>query len=304
MSQSHHQQLWERPGRAMVNRLEDWSAGQDRALTAMGYNLCQLRLQRATEGKAPGEARGLLTDCFLDGGGVASLTGGLVRHPAGGLYLSVTGQETVSMNYGDSYQTQIGSTRGDKVQFTPTGAGCWTGIRVKLKTGTSGYTCRIIITGEGEDREIENIPTSGEQTVSLSPAIQVYPGQTYTVTLRGALDGHAFGYGSAQGRIGFQMICTPIQGTSGAMAAASRDPGTPWREAAAWIRHSAGTVAAALNGQPMEQTARRTALNLSGESCLESAFCLEAPGDGTAAVQLTASGDADLWVYDYGVVLL
>ena len=74
----------------MVNRLEDWSAGQDRALTAMGYNLCQLRLQRAMEGKAPGEARGLLTDCFLDGGGVASLTGGLVRHPAGGLYLSVT----------------------------------------------------------------------------------------------------------------------------------------------------------------------------------------------------------------------
>lgn len=276
------------------------------SLERTDYNLCNLLLQNYYDGKQTGHKKALVFDGFLDRSGIASLSSALVHSPVRhALYLSTTGQQTTDLNYGTQYRYQIGPSYTATGTFQPTGAGKITAIKLQISQSSENYTCFLSVEGPGGSKTVSGISTvTGERTVSISPAIPFLPGESYNLRVWGANGGTAYICSDTQGRAGFRMVCTPVQGSSGTLTGVSYTPGVSWTQAAAWVRHSGGTPAFSLGSSAMSRTGSRSTVNLEGEACVETQFRLVQAGSGAVVPKLTVSATQSVWIYDYGVMLM
>ena len=267
------------------------------ALEPVSYNVYNLMLQNQYEGHYTGYKKALLFDGFVDGSGVAQLSGGLaVDLDNRCLYLDAVGQTDVNHNYGNSVGAYIDSNLS--AAWTATGNGTLTGLSLYLQ-GTA--TISIL---QGEQVLATDTRTGNGSSMTYNLNCAVVMGQEYQIKLtcssriiinRSSEPGDLFG---------FLLHITPSPSTQGGMVSVTRDPGT-WERARAWVRHSGGTVSLSLGDTPMASGTKRTVENLEGDSCTETAFSLDRGGSAfSVRLNISTTSGQSVSIYDYGIVLL
>lgn len=291
----------------------------EKRLGEVSYNVLQLYLQRYYESKPVGMKKALLLDGFRDSAQVAAFSGGCGLGKAGGVLLDTVGLHSAVYNFGTDAYTFLPATdsRSLEWEFVPEGNGTLTGVTLNLSS-PSVSTVRFQISRKDVSGllfngtlEVTGTSEYAPKPFTYSMNVPVESGATYRMYLHTDTYTSLYVYrGPGQG-VGMSITATNHAGTTGGLtsrAYTAADYDRAW----AWVRHSAGTVGAALKSAssgflPMTPAGVRQTVTVQGTSCLESAFLLETPPakpNGTVSLQLTISNQSNATIHDYGVALL
>lgn len=283
----------------------------DQRLVPISYNVYNLALQNYYEGKETGFKKALLFDGFLDGAGVASVSGGMmVREGAARVYGKAeaswsqsTGSSIHSMHYGPM----------DTPNHIAQGGGRVTGLLVHRDDieeggGDTTFVVSVIRNNQALGATRHTVPAgTGPITLTLDQPVDVMTGDVYLlrveqtagpwVSLRATIVSSKF-YLRCDVHVAYEP-------GAGGLTAKPADLGAAWERCLIWVRSTGGTVTPSLNGAAVTKLSQADGVNLQGEPCTET--CWEGPaGGGTAQIGLEAvcGSGRDCMVYDYGAVFL
>jgi hypothetical protein len=286
-----------------------------KAVDPLANNLYNLILQQYYDGKYTGFKRALIFDGFMNYSNIASISEGL--------YINTVNSKKRLMfdNIGYSGYTtgtpdpEIGA--GDLIIWTPDYCTLASAITLYVYTTSSGTltvtvkddTGAVIGTGAKS-----GIATGSRNYVAIPFDSPVYfiGKRTYTMTVSYTSSITIYMTANSS-QMYFSLTCSPTVRSSGSCVSLPADIGNDYSRAIGWVRYSGGSVGLGLivgeSELDFSLAATYPARTVDGAvACTEAAFELDVPpglsGDTAVRLMLDKNGDANMYVYDYGVLFI
>lgn len=301
-------QMWERPTLAgAIRAIEQINSGLDLG-EVNAYHLWNLALKAQRAGDSLHWARGLLLDSFADGSRIAAKDDALDLTD-GCLTLWGTAAAAPGTDYGTGRlsMTTTYSTPTYTIQRSMT----ITGFTFRLYgNGSSTVSTKVTLSLNNSTADTVNLTrslNSGSNSITVSFDPQTLsPGDTVRVSIAKATAGSPTLYVDEDSHVCGYFTISSSFADQGSLTGLSHTMDSVPTRAMAWVRHSGGTVELALNGQSMEETARRQTFSHTGTACIETAFYMEGALNATITPSLTISRgtQASVQLFDYGILLV
>jgi hypothetical protein len=286
-----------------------------KVIDPLGKNLYNLILQNYYDGKYTGYKKALMFDGFLDYAGIASISEGLYR----------SNNNLTFDNVGYSSYKSISSPSGEENSdhltrtWTPEYCTLASAISFLLRSSNTNATLTVTIKDDrgevvGTATKVGGLPSSQTLfTVAFSSPVYFTAGRKYTIDVSCTSKVYLRVDRTNYWDIYFELVCSPTIRDSGTCVSLAADIGNDYIRAIGWARYSGGSVGLGLDigGSTLDFTLIGTssAHTVDGAvACTEAAFELDVPpglsGDTAVRLMLDKNGDANMYVYDYGVLFI
>lgn len=290
---------------------------------AMGNNIFNLILQQYYNGKYTGYKKALLFDGLNDMENISERNG-LIRASSGFSLCSQGADAETTFQFAGNYTVTFSCNTLSWVSF---GNGVVTKVTFRIKTTDASVKKTIVNVAVNDigtnrrvvaqtKRELSVDTSGGERYVSFTGLnADIAKGGTYQIQLWADNGNIRFGNVYSQNtQLAYAKISVdPIAASSGSII--SKPATLPQgKEAYAWVRHSAnGTASMSMrhNGvdHPMTKVSTYDSVELkSNTACKETEFRLASPieaGNWQAVLGASLnSGEEEMFVYDYGIIVL
>lgn len=302
-------QMWERPTLAgAIRAVEQINSGLDLG-EVNAYHLWNLALKAQRAGDSLHWARGLLLDGFADGSRIAAKDDALDLTD-GCLTLWGTAAAAPGTDYGSKGVDLTNYCRTPVYHITRSIMVTGFSFRLTSNGNYNAVSAPAALYRNGVSAATAQLSAAisvGSNDLSVTfPPTRFSPGDTLQAGLGKATSGGGALAADEDRQVCGYFTISSWYGGSGSLTGRTHTADHAPRTALAWVRHSAGTVGIALNGQAMEEVARRQTFTHGGGACLETTLRLTDPLEAavTPVLTLTGGGGTAARLYDYGISLM
>jgi|GEM_PF-1305036 len=290
-----------------------------KAVDPLANNLYNLILQNYYDGKYTGYKKALMFDGFLNYDNIAGISEGLFIETAS------SKKRLAFDNVGYSSYKSVSSPSTEENSdhltrtWTPEYCTLASAISFLLRSSNTNATLTVTIKDDrgevvGTATKVGGLPSSQTLfTVAFSNPVYFTAGRKYTIDVSCTSKVYLRVDRTNYWDIYFELVCSPTIRDSGTCVSLAADIGNDYIRAIGWVRYSGGSVGLGLDigGSTLDFTLIGTssAHTVDGAvACTEAAFELDVPpglsGDTAVRLMLDKNGDANMYVYDYGVLFI